>query len=343
MPSINQTTTTAFQPLKQPTDPPWISGAELSVIGNFCISLGFQLQKLAHTHRGGSRPLLRCAVTLMALGEGCNFIAYGMAPASLVAPMDAVAIVSNVIVSRILFRDRLSHAGVVGVVVSTLGILGVALNAPRAAHHPTNSTAAFNPVISYHALAGFVAMGTAVLWAANPFNWSFAVSRHTRLHDPIFLCFTCATMGAFTAVSAKCISSAMHHSLLSRSSAMFDDPSVCWLTYLSAAFCAGSIALQIKYLGIAVGQFGAAVVLTLYYVMFTALAVGAGMVVFEETKYEVGSSIELYTTGLLLIFAGVFIIGRFAQAPLSVHSLEADRRSDKTKDAIAYGEYDVLV
>ena len=234
---------------------------------------------------------MQCGIGLMILGEGCNFSAYGLAPASVVAPLDAVAIMSNVILSKILFRDRISRAGLVGILVAAAGTSTVILNAPTATTHYAH-------------------------------DLEMAVSRHTKRFNPFFYCFICASLGTFTAVSGKCISSAMHHALRSESTAMFDDPDVCWLTYLMIAFCIGSIVLHVRYLGIAFSYFNPGKVVTLYYIMFSTFTIAAGMLIFNETLFDANHYVELFMLGLLVTFAGVYAIG--SDTPYTPRVFHAD-------------------
>ena len=316
-------------PLLQPSLHPFIPGATLSAVGNFCIGLGFQVQKLAHT-RHNPRRLMQCGIGLMILGEGCNFSAYGLAPASVVAPLDAVAIMSNVILSKILFRDRISRAGLVGILVAAAGTSTVILNAPTATTHyehdyffPRNDAAlVFYQILSFRALVWFSVAVAAMLWMINPYDLEMAVSRHTKRFNPFFYCFICASLGTFTAVSGKCISSAMHHALRSESTAMFDDPDVCWLTYLMIAFCIGSIVLHVRYLGIAFSYFNPGKVVTLYYIMFSTFTIAAGMLIFNETLFDANHYVELFMLGLLVTFAGVYAIG--SDTPYTPRVFHAD-------------------
>jgi hypothetical protein len=90
---MNNTTGTELQPVEG-YDMMW-TGAACSIIGNFLISLSFQLQRLAHRSNFRGIPYTQIpqwwiGFVCMGAGEIGNFIAYGMAPASLVSPLGAV-------------------------------------------------------------------------------------------------------------------------------------------------------------------------------------------------------------------------------------------------------------
>eukprot|EP00961_Rhodomonas_salina_P090920 1223485-Rhodomonas_salina.1 len=69
-----------------------------------------------------------------ACGEVGNFLAYGMAPASLVSPMGAIAVITNAVLSRVVLKEELSYRKLIGVLVALAGSVIVALNAPAQQH-----------------------------------------------------------------------------------------------------------------------------------------------------------------------------------------------------------------
>jgi hypothetical protein len=65
------------------------------VVGNIFISLGFVVQRLVHTKNTKGIPYTNIpqwwlGLMFLAGGEIGNFLAYGMAPASLISPLGAV-------------------------------------------------------------------------------------------------------------------------------------------------------------------------------------------------------------------------------------------------------------
>jgi uncharacterized membrane protein len=291
-----------------PTATPSSMGPALSILGNFCISLGFQIQKMAHTHT--LRHLLWwCGCVLMVLGEGSNFTAYGMAPASIVAPLDAVAIVSNVMLSRILLKERLSRAGITGLVLALAGIVAVALNAPRTETSGSVEDTV-NGIVSFQSMVFLSTACGAALWVANPWNHKIGVSFQAKRLSAIYYCLLCGCMGTLTMVSAKGISTILHHALDSGDMTLFDDPKTCWLAFILLTTAVASAAIQIKYLHIAFNEFGASLVVSMYYAIFTCLAVGAGMIIFHETSFSTSKHPALFGCGIVLTYAGVYAVGQ---------------------------------
>ena len=295
-----------------PSDPSISMGAALSVAGNICISLGFQFQRLANDPRRRiitHHLLWWCGAALMALGECGNFTAYGMAPVSLIAPLDSVVIVSNVLLSRLLFREKISRAGVACVALMTMGTVTTALNAPKFEGNSMEKSYVFECILSHRAAAFLSMTCIAVLFVANPAEWSHVgVSSQAKRLNPFYYCFLCGSTGTLAAISAKGISTAMGNVILNRNTDMFSNPSIAWLTYALFASISISIALQMKYSHIAFNGFGSSLVLSVYYIVFTIITVLAGAIIFQETMFE--RYAPVFFAGLVLTYLGVFTLSR---------------------------------
>lgn len=70
-------------------------------------------------------------MTLMIVGEICNFVAYGFVDAILVTPLGALAVVVTTILSAIFLKERLSFVGKVGCLMCILGSIVIVMNAPH--------------------------------------------------------------------------------------------------------------------------------------------------------------------------------------------------------------------
>lgn len=69
-------------------------------------------------------------MTLMIIGEICNFVAYAFVDAILVTPMGALTVVVAAVLSAIFLKERLSFVGKMGCVNCIIGSIIIALNAP---------------------------------------------------------------------------------------------------------------------------------------------------------------------------------------------------------------------
>jgi Predicted membrane protein len=69
-------------------------------------------------------------MTLMIVGEICNFVAYAFVDAILVTPLGALSVVITTILSAIFLKERLSFVGKVGCFSCIIGSVVIAMNAP---------------------------------------------------------------------------------------------------------------------------------------------------------------------------------------------------------------------
>ena len=70
-------------------------------------------------------------MTLMILGEICNFVAYAFTDAILVTPLGALSVVITTILSAIFLKERLSFVGKIGCFNCIVGSVVIVLNAPE--------------------------------------------------------------------------------------------------------------------------------------------------------------------------------------------------------------------
>ena len=74
-------------------------------------------------------PYWWAGIVLMTIGEAGNFLAYGFAPASIVAPLGVVALVSNCVIAPCLLKEPFRQRDFWGVMVAAAGAVVVVLSA----------------------------------------------------------------------------------------------------------------------------------------------------------------------------------------------------------------------
>lgn len=60
-------------------------------------------------------------ITLMVLGEVGNFVAYGFAPASTIAPLGTTTLVANVILAPVMLKEAFRKRDLIGVLLAVAG------------------------------------------------------------------------------------------------------------------------------------------------------------------------------------------------------------------------------
>lgn len=72
-----------------------------------------------------SSPLWWLGLGMIAIGEAGNFLSYGFAPASVVAPLGTVALIANVIFSPLILGESFTRRNLLGTGLAILGAVTV--------------------------------------------------------------------------------------------------------------------------------------------------------------------------------------------------------------------------
>ncbi|KAE8219251.1 hypothetical protein CF319_g7021 [Tilletia indica] len=238
-----------------------------------------------------------CGIGLMTLGEAGNFISYGFAPASLVAPLGAVALLSNVIIAPILLHEKFRLRDLGGIFLAILGAVTVVFSSRQ-------DDPALGPDALWDAIrrSVFLIYMTVVL----SLGAVFATLSLTRLGDQFVLLDvgTCAIFGGFTVLSTKGISS-----MLSAGPSPFElfrHP----ITYILAFVLASTAVLQITFLNRALQRFDSRQVIPTMFTLFTIMAIVGSAVLYRDFEDMDAHRLINFLFGCGTTFAGVFLLTR---------------------------------
>ncbi|KAJ7153297.1 magnesium transporter NIPA-domain-containing protein [Mycena filopes] len=145
-PATSTTTAATPSPSAQPSPAPKLKflGIILAIVSGFLIGSSFVFKKkgLLRSQATGTAgqgvrylksPLWWLGMSMMILGELCNFAAYAFVEAIVVTPLGALSVVVCAILSSIFLKERLTFIGWLGCGLCILGATVIALNAPKEA------------------------------------------------------------------------------------------------------------------------------------------------------------------------------------------------------------------
>ncbi|GBG29549.1 NIPA-like protein 2 [Hondaea fermentalgiana] len=89
----------------------WAIGLGMAVLFSFLNAVALNLQKLSLNKHGEGVPVIRqplwiCGFFMLLLGSVMDFIAFGLAPASLLAPLAALSLVWNMVSTPLILREE---------------------------------------------------------------------------------------------------------------------------------------------------------------------------------------------------------------------------------------------
>ncbi|KAL4785190.1 magnesium transporter NIPA-domain-containing protein [Aspergillus varians] len=233
-------------------------------------------------------------MTLMIIGEICNFVAYAFVDAILVTPLGALSVVITTILSAIFLKERLSFVGKVGCFTCILGSVVIALNAPeQSAATDIQEMKGYVIAPGFLSYAGVIIVACAVtaLWAG---------PRYGKRSMFVYISI-CSLIGGLSVVATQGLGAAILAQINGKS--QFKE----WFMYVLLVFVIATLLTEIVYLNKALNLFNAALVTPTYYVLFTSSTIISSAVLFRGFK---GSGMQIATVilGFLQICAGVVLL-----------------------------------
>ncbi|EJD01208.1 DUF803-domain-containing protein [Fomitiporia mediterranea MF3/22] len=230
---------------------------------------------------------------LMAVGESGNFISYGFAPASIVAPLGTFALIANCFFAPLMLKERFRKRDVLGILLAIAGAITVVLSASSSDRRlsPEGLIEAITQQ-AFIILAALYAGGIALLV-------SLSSRRIGRTHFWVDL-GACALFGGFTVLSTKAISSLLTKEWV----AIFKE----WITYPVLAVLIGTGIGQIRYLNRALMKFDSKVVIPAQFVFFNISAIVGSAVLYGDFRKATLHQMVTFLYGCGATFAGVFML-----------------------------------
>ncbi|KAI4127925.1 MAG: hypothetical protein LQ347_004395, partial [Umbilicaria vellea] len=233
-------------------------------------------------------------MTLMIIGEICNFVAYAFVDAILVTPLGALSVVITTILSAIFLKERLSFVGKVGCFNCIVGSVVIVMNAP------SESSAATIQEMKHFVIApGFLSYAGVVIVAC-VFIALWAGPRYGKKSMLVYLSI-CSLIGGLSVVATQGLGAAV----VAQAGGIpqFNQ----WFLYVLLVFVVATLVTEIIYLNKALNIFNAALVTPTYYVFFTSSTIVTSAILFRGFK-GTPTSIATVVMGFLQICAGVILL-----------------------------------
>nr|XP_019043715.1 hypothetical protein I302_08296 [Kwoniella bestiolae CBS 10118]OCF22645.1 hypothetical protein I302_08296 [Kwoniella bestiolae CBS 10118] len=243
---------------------------------------------------------------LITIGEGGNFLSYGFAPASVVAPLGTVALIANCIFAPLILRERFHKRELFGMALAIIGAITVvwSSNGSNPRLNPSQLIAALKrlPFIIYTILTILLLISLIILS-----NSSYG---HRYLLVDIGVC---TLFGGYTVLSTKALSSLLSNDFFGS-----------WnygITWFLVVMVAGTSIGQVRWLNRALMRFQSKEVIPTQFVFFS---LAGSAVLYEEFKDVPFSSFVNFAFGIATTFLGVHLL---TSSPSSSPSDESDTDS----------------
>uniref|UniRef100_A0A8C5GFJ1 NIPA-like protein 2 n=1 Tax=Gouania willdenowi TaxID=441366 RepID=A0A8C5GFJ1_GOUWI len=279
----------------------YLLGIIISICGNFLISISLNIQKYAHVRQlhNGSGPYYTsgfwwCGVVLMGVGELGNFAAYGFAPASLIAPLGCVSVMASAVISVAFLKETVRTSDIVG---GTLSITGTYVLVTFAPHNTSEITA---QLVQYYIISWPFLLY--LFFEVIIFCVLLYLYKKRNVKHIVVVMLLVALLASLTVISVKAVSGMITETIKGHLQLIYP------IFYIMLVVMAASCAFQIKFLNQAMKMFDATEVVPINFVFFTASAILAGIVFYQEFEGLAILNIFMFLFGCLLSFLGVFLI-----------------------------------
>ncbi|KAJ8606262.1 hypothetical protein MRB53_041084 [Persea americana] len=233
-------------------------------------------------------------MTLMILGEICNFVAYAFVDAILVTPLGALSVVITTILSAIFLKERLSFVGKIGCFNCIVGSIIIVISTPA-----QSSAATIQEMKSYVISPGFLTYAGVIIVGC-VFIALWAGPRYGKKSMLVYLSI-CSLIGGLSVVATQGLGAAIVTQI--SGTPQFNQ----WFLYVLLVFVICTLLTEIIYLNKALNIFNAALVTPTYYVFFTSSTIVTSAILFRGFKGTVTQIVDV-VLGFLTICSGVVLL-----------------------------------
>nr|XP_046269749.1 NIPA-like protein 3 [Scatophagus argus] len=287
-------------------------GTLLAIFGNVLVSISLCIQKYSHVTLAGTkdpRPFYRtktwwCGFVLTCLGEGANFVSYAFAPLALVAPLNAVSIVTSAILGLIFLREKtklkefakrygLSFLGCILTIGGTYLFVAFGPNS----HEKLKAENIVKHLVGWPVLLY-------LLLEIITFCLLFYFYKQRHANYLVIILLLVALLGSVTLITVKAVSGMLVLTIEGNMQLYYPIFSVTFVCMVASAI------FQAKFLSQACQLYDSSLIASVNYILSTFFAVVAGAVFYLEFKNEDILHICLFLLGCTFSFLGVFLITR---------------------------------
>lgn len=285
-------------------------GALLAIFGNVLVSISLTIQKHSHVKLAGAkdqRAFYRTKTwwsgfVFTCLGELANFVSYAFAPLSIVAPLNAVSVLTSSILGFIFLREKLKpkdFAKQYGLVF--LGYIFVIGGTYLLVSFGPNSHETLTAVNIVKHLVGWPVL-LYMLLEIITFCLLLYFYKRRRANYLVIILLLVALLGSVTVITVKAVSSMLFLTIKGTMQLNYPIFSVMFVCMVASAI------FQASFLSQACKLHDSSLIACVNYIFSTFLAVLGGAVFYLEFEKGYILHICMFLLGSALCFLGVFLI-----------------------------------
>eukprot|EP01083_Nonionella_stella_P145871 458059_1 len=253
-------------------------------------------------------PCWIVGLILQIMGAFMDFVALGFAPASVVAPLGSLTLVTNVCLAPIMHHERLHYKVLLATSLIILGTITTVIFSPRSTDVATTEQLfgvfASTAFVAYAVPCSLILLTTfGIKTYMNYLKENIRddyTTRHYKIHR-FSIATLSGTMGAQNIFFAKCVSTLMVFSLEGHGKSMWKY----WQTYLVLCALFGTIWYQLKWLNDGLMEFSALYIVPTFQSWWITISVIGGLTVYEEFANMKLVDKLIFPVGIIITICGV--------------------------------------
>lgn len=285
-------------------------GTLLAIFGNVLVSISLSIQKYSHVTLAGAkdpRAFYRtktwwCGFVFTCLGEGANFVSYAFAPITLIAPLNAVSILTSSILGFIFLREKskpkefakrygLSFLGCIITIGGTYLFVTFGPNS----HEKRNAEIIVKHIVGWPVLLY-------LLLEIITFCLLLYFYKRCNANYLIIILLLVSLLGSVTVITVKAVSGMLV--LTAEGTMQLNYP----IFYVMLVCMVAAAVFQARFLSQACKLYDSCLIASLNYILSTSFAIIAGAIFYLEFNHEDVLHICMFLLGSAACFLGVFFI-----------------------------------
>lgn len=284
----------------------WALGLAINFAFSFMAALGLNLQKRSiELHKGSRKPLHRQPLWVfgcctMTCGSVFDFVAFGLAPMSLLAPLAALTLVWNMLIARWLHAEVVDRANIVATAVIFAGVTLAVIFSSHAT--PLYTVQRILQLFLAPEAIAYLLLTCAAMAASAAALWR---SRGRRPGWKVFAYGMLAgAMGGQSVVFAKATVEIIKAAMVGAASMLSAAP---WLV---GGLTAALLVTQLRVLNAGLAEFPALTMIPVYQSVWILASTLSGLIYFAEWGGLTGVQQGCFVFGTALTLAGIGVLLR---------------------------------
>ncbi|KAF4324239.1 hypothetical protein BBO99_00000909 [Phytophthora kernoviae] len=291
----------------------WVAGFLISLIFSVLNSVGINLQKLSMTRNDASeekkatlkQPLWMLGFGLVCLGSLLDFVAFGMAPQTLLAPLAALSLVWNMLIAPIFHKEKVTRQNMLATAIIFTGVTLTVIFAG----HSTPSYELDDLIRLYQQPAMYAYITLIVCFLGALFYFCRYIEATHNYEDGLFhiICYggIAGTFGGQSVLLAKSTVELLKSAIWGDSGFyMFTQ----FTSYVIVAGMGACLGFQIHFLNGGLARFDALVVVPVYQSFWILMSVLGGIMYFEEYVNMTRTQMLMFTIGGFVTILGIIVL-----------------------------------